>query len=258
VWDTRSSVGKTFATQMFGLQVRIVRELNNAHIFLEEANPRLVKGRERFAKSSSKAEKRYSVPASERRKFAKRTDARVKEIYDSYLTTGLFEAFLVSTLSRFESFLADVLMAFFIEFPMRLTQRVQGIPACPEMSASDIVNANDKDELMRMLIREHMEQVFRQRPSEYMKYVVEIIGVQDDKSFLDYYELAATRDLVVHNGGVINGIYLRKAGRKARGELAKRLAVNKKYFYGALATMKKVSGAIKRDVERKYQLKKKE
>jgi hypothetical protein len=141
---------------------------------------------------------------------------------------------------------------------MRLTQRVQGIPACPEMSASDIIKADDKDELMRILIPEHMELVFRQRPSDYMKYVVESLGVQDDKSFLDYYELGATRDLVVHNSGVINEIYLQKGGKKARSEFGERLTVNKKYFYGAFAKMKRVSGAIKQDGERKYHLKKKE
>jgi len=56
-----------------------------------------------------------------------------------------------------------------------------------------------------------MEQVFRQLPSDYIRYVVEIIGVQADKSFLDYYELAATRDLVVHNSLVINELYIENA-----------------------------------------------
>jgi hypothetical protein len=250
-------MAKTFATQMFGLQVRIVRELNNAHIFLEEACLRLVKGRERYASSSSKAEKRYYVPAEERQKFAKRTDAEVTGIYDQYLATGLYEAFLVSTLSRFESFLADVLAAFFLAYPMRITERVQGIPAYPQMSAADIIGADDKNQLMRVMIQAHLEQVFRQRPSDYMKYVVQILGLQNDKSFLDYYEVAATRDLVVHNSCVINELYMQKAGKKARGELGKRLAVNEKYFYSALAKMKKVSGAIKRDVEKKYHLKSK-
>ena len=237
---------------MFGLQVRIVRELNNAHIFLEEACPRLVKGRDRFAESSSKAEKRYYVPAVERQKFAKRTDTQVKDIYDRYLASGLYEAFLVSSLSRFESFLADVLTLFFTEYPLRLTNRVQGVPPCPEISVKDIINADDKDELIKAMIQEHMEQVFRLRPSDYMRYLAEIIGVQNDKSFLDYYEIAATRDLVVHNGGIVNELYLQKAGEKARGERGDQLVVNKKYFYGALAKMKKVSGAIKRDVEKKY------
>lgn len=62
----------------------------------------------------------------------------------------------------------------------------------------------------------------------------------------------ATRDLVVHNGGIVNELYLQKAGEKARGKRGDQLVVNKKYFYGALAKMKKVSGAIKRDVEKRY------
>lgn len=247
-------MGTTFAKKMFSLQVRIVRELNNAHIFLEEACPRLTKGRDRLAESTSKAKKRYYVPTAERQKFAKRTDAQVMEIYDQYLAAGLYEAFLVSTLSRFESFLADVLTAFFLAYPMRITQRVQGIPACPQMSAADVINAEDKDQLMSVMVAEHMEQVFRQRPSDYMKYVVEIVGVKDDKSFLDYYEVAATRDLVVHNSGLINELYIQKAGKKARGDIGDRLTVDKKYFYAALAKMKRVSGAIKRDVEKKYHL----
>ncbi len=38
---------------------------------------------------------------------------------------------------------------------------------------------------------------------------------------------AATRDLVVHNSGVTNELYLQKAGKKARGALGARLTVDK-------------------------------
>jgi hypothetical protein len=85
-----------------------------------------------------------------------------------------------------------------------------------------------------------------------MAYLSKLVDVKDDPSFLDYYELAATRDLVVHNGCVINHLYLEKAGPKARGASGERVIVDKAYLYGALAKMKKVSGAIKRDVERNH------
>lgn len=173
-------------------------------------------------------------------------------IYDQYLAKGLYEAFLVSTLSRFESFLADVLFAFFMRYPLRITQKVGGIPACPEMSAADVIRAEDKDDLVRKMIHQHIEQVFRQRPSMYMRYLVEIIGVEDDKSFLDYYEVSATRDLIVHSNGVINRLYMEKSGEKSRGAIGDRLTVDKKYFDAALAKIKRVSGSIKRDVEKKY------
>ena len=59
-------------------------------------------------------------------------------------------------------------------------------------------------------------------------------------------------DLVVHNNCVINTLYLEKAGAKARGALGERLSVDEAYYYDSLAKLKKVSGAIKRDIEKKY------
>jgi len=50
----------------------------------------------------------------------------------------------------------------------------------------------------------------------------------------------------------VNDLYVEKAGEKARGSIGERLTVDKAYFYGALGKLKRVSGAIKRDVERKY------
>jgi hypothetical protein len=76
--------------------------------------------------------------------------------------------------------------------------------------------------------------------------------VSTDPIFLDFYEIAATRELVVHNGCVVNDLYVEKAGEKARGAIGERLTVDNAYFYGALGKLKRVSGAIKRDIERKY------
>jgi hypothetical protein len=56
----------------------------------------------------------------------------------------------------------------------------------------------------------------------------------------------------VHSSCIANRLYLDKAGSKARGELGDRLSVDQAYYYEALAKMKKVSGSIKRDVEKKY------
>jgi hypothetical protein len=241
-----------FAKRVYSLQNHIVRELNDAHIFLEQAKPLLAEAKSKYDKSKSKADKRYYVPSVERTKFAKRTDAELKAIYSHYISTGLFEAFLVNSLSRFESFLSDVLSEFLSHYPLRITERVQGVPACPDIPVKDLIVASDKDRLLHQVVSEHLRSVFRQRPSVYLTYMSKLIGVKDDASFLDYYEIAATRDLVVHNSRVVNALYLDKAGDKARGDLGDLVPVDQAYYYDALAKMKRVSGAIKRDVEKKY------
>lgn len=197
-------------------------------------------------------DRRYYVPSIAKTKYAQRTDPELKAIYDHYTSRGLFEAFLVTSVSQFESFLADVLITFFNFYPKRITETVQGIPACPSVSAKDLIAASNKEDLVQSLLTEHVANVFRQRPSLYMAYVVKILGVKSDASFADLYEVAATRDLVVHNGNVANTLYLDKSGTKARGGVGEKLVVDREYFSSALAKLKKVAGAIKRDVEEKY------
>ena len=192
----------TFAKRTYRLQILIVRELNDAHIFLEQCQPALIDVRREFEASSSKSKRRYYVPFEGRTKFAKRTDAQLKGIYDRYISTGLFEAFLVSSLSRFEAFLCDLLYEFLTIYPLRISERVQGIPACPDITAVDLIRATDKEHLLRDMIRDHLGNVFRQRPKLYMTYLCKLVDVSTDPIFLDFYEIAATRDLVVHNGCV--------------------------------------------------------
>jgi len=243
---------ESLARRIYSLQNKIVRELNNAHIFLEQAQPLLVEAKAKYENSKSKADRRYYVPSVDRKKFAKRTDAELKEIYSHYTSNGLFEAFLVNSVSQFESFLADVLITFLTHYPLRITETVQGIPACPNISPRDLVVAPDKDQLIQRVFADHVVNVFRQRPSLYMAYVAKLLSVKNDPSFADYYEVAATRDLVVHNNCVANALYLEKAGAKARGAQGAKLSIDKTYYYDALAKLKKVSGAIKRDIEKKY------
>ena len=155
----------TFARRVYSLQNGIVRELNDAHIFLEQAQPLLIEAQAKYQNSKSKADRRYYVPSVGRTKFARRTDQELKAIYTHYISNGLFESFLVSSLSRFESFLGDVLFEYFTHYPLRITEKVQGVPGCPDISPKDLVVAPDKDRLLQRVIGEHIANVFRQRPT---------------------------------------------------------------------------------------------
>ena len=243
---------EALARRIYKLQNKIVRDLNDAHIFLEQVAPLLKEARAAFGQSRSESDRRYYVPSVDRRKYAKRTDAELKDIYGHFSAVGLYEAFLVTAVSQFESFLADVLITFLNHYPLRITEVVQGVPACPNILPRDLMVAPDKDQLVQKVLADHAANVFRQRPSVYMAYMSKVVGIKSDPSFGDYYEIAATRDLVVHNRREVNGLYLDKAGKKARGELGDQVVVDKDYYNAALAGLKKVSGAIKRDVEKQY------
>lgn len=189
---------KAIARKICSLQNKIVRELSNAHIFLRQAQPLLEGARATFESSKSKSDRRYYVPSTDKKKFSKRTDAELKEIYAHYTSSGLFEAFLVSSISQFESFLADVLIVLLQYHPQRINESIQGIPDCPGVSAKDLMAAENKEELVQRVLSDHVTNVFRQRASLYTTYLAGLVSVKMDPSFADYFEVAASSGIVKH------------------------------------------------------------
>jgi len=235
------------------LQVALVRELNDFHIFLSQAAPVLREAREPLANSTHKKDRRYYVPASGRVKFARRRDEELKAIYDRFLKSGLYEAFLVASISSFESFLLKVLRVIVSEYPGKLSVSVQGVSACKTAPVAIVFDAPSLDEAQEAIIAEHLSGVFYAQPKAYLEYSRKVIGIEkDDPAFEHYLEMKATRDLLVHNGGIVNGVYLTKAGSNARGKAGEKLLVDSAYFEHCIAALKRISGIIKRDSEKSF------
>lgn len=53
-------------------------------------------------------------------------------------------------------------------------------------------------------------------------------------------ELKATRDIVAHNAGIANEIYVRKAGGLARAHQGESLSVSRSYVYDAADFLKRL------------------
>lgn len=241
-----------FAKAIYKRQNAIVRELNDAHIFLEQITPLLIGAKEKYLVSKVKKDKRYYVPSIKKSKIARRTDAELKNIYDKYLNVGLFESFLVSFIAKFEGFLSDVTNEFFKHHPMRMTTSFKNIPPCEKAEIKLILSVEGKDDLVGRLRSSYVGNIFRQRPSVYMDYLSTLLDVKKDNVMADYYEICATRDLIIHNGSVVNDIYLEKSGKKARAKRGEIVGVDEEYFGGCIAKLKRLSGLIKGSVETKF------
>lgn len=90
-------------------------------------------------------------------------------------------------------------------------------------------------------------------PQNYLKYFQEITGCLTEKDeFADYIEIKATRDLIIHNSGIINETYKIKVGDKCRGINGEKILIDKIYFDHSIATMKRISGLIRKDTEKTF------
>ena len=241
------------AKRIYRRHLGFVRELRDMYIFLQQGLPLLQDAKDRYAGSSHKKDRRYYIPAVGRRKFARRKDAELKAIFDRYIGRSLYETFLVSGVSQFETFLIDVLSLVLHEYPKSITRKVLDMPACSTVPVDVILDASSREGAIDQMIERHLAAVMYGRPEAYLRYISDLCGIDiSDSVFQDYIEIKATRDLVVHNDSEINHVYLAKAGSKARGNLGDPVGVDSNYFAHCVGVLTRISGIIERDTGRKF------
>jgi len=240
------------------LQVRFVRRMNDIHIFVQMALPLLKDLTTKFSASEHKKDRRYDVPAVKPTKFARRKDKEIAGVFDYFTKSGIYQTFLVSAVSHFEAFLGDVLKLILKEYPRKLTASVKGMPATKDVPIGMLLDTDSVEEAVDWAIERAVESLFYASPATYLAYLKEIAGIDTtDTAFQDYLEIKATRDLIIHNSGIINDIYLTKAGDRARGQPGAIAHVDSAYFDWCIANLKRLSGIIKRDAEKTFPVKQK-
>jgi hypothetical protein len=260
--NRRKSVAKrALALRIAGLQVAFVRRVNDIHIFLQKVVPLIVREQEKLASSEYEKDRDYAVPKARKRGVARRTDDEVAAILDRFTSNELYQTFVGTLVAHFEPFLGQVLREVLAEYPRKLTANFPGIQVQKDVPVGvvlDTDSTNAREELIEWVIDKAVGSIFYAAPKFYLEYLTKVGGiVSDDPAFDDYLEIKATRDLIVHNSGVINDVYLSKAGEKARGEAGQMAMIDREYFNHAMSNLKRLSGIIKRNAERNYPVKKK-
>ncbi len=246
------------ARKVYRLHTAFVRKVNDVHIFVQQSFPLLEEAQSNYEASTHKKDRRYYVPTVGRKKFARRKDRELKEIYDRFLSRELFENLIVAAVSHFESFLFAVLHLVLLTYPKKLALNVRGMDIKKEIPLDILLDTDSRENALREVIERQLNSLSYATPREYLEYLNSITGVDTlDPAFLDYIEIKATRDVIIHNSGIINDVYLSKVGNKKRGGVGDRLVADNQYFNHCIATLKRLSGIIRRDVDKQFPEKKK-
>ena len=91
------------------------------------------------------------------------------------------------------------------------------------------------------------------KPADYIDKTAKVLSIEiDEDTIIDFIEIKASRDIIIHNKGVINRLYVEKAGGRRRGEAGDELVIDETYFRHVVVTLKKLSGAIQSNTEAAY------
>ena len=145
-------------------------------------------------------------------------DTLVAKIPD-YIRRDLTEATFIRFITIFEGWMVGLLRIWLTAYPQSLFKK-----------QLDFRTA-DKAAIVEAVVLKELNEVAYDKPAGWFAYLKERIGLTrpTDDEIAEFAEAKASRDLLVHSGGVVNKIYLAKAGKFARYPLDARMEFPNSY-----------------------------
>ncbi len=147
---------------------------------------------------------------------------RLEQAKNSYLLLLVHQ----QQVAIFENSFFDILRTLFIDQPLRLPNKQR------QIEYSIIINAQDKDEIIFALIEKEINEIKYKNVKDWFKYLENLVSKYKitDSDLGRIAEAKATRDLFAHNAGIVNEIYLQKAGNFARFKIGESVSVEGDYM----------------------------
>jgi hypothetical protein len=240
-----SAVSKAIYTR----HIRLLRLLNDAWIFTELLRPDLQERAKTLRASKSKVKRSYVVPKRSGIVVSKRRDEDIGLVFYAQHERGIFETNIVSLVSRAEAFLQDSIAIVASAYPQKLSVLADkgGIPL------DLFLEHEDREDVIRRFVAMKCEGLMFGKPSEYLDKAAKVLAIElDPETVKAFIEIKASRDIIIHNSGRINKLYVEKAGDIARGGEGEELVIDRAYFRQVIVTLKTLSGQIQSKTEEKY------
>lgn len=132
---------------------------------------------------------------------------------------------IVQLVTITETMLGDIIRAVVARYPQKLGgKRNISIQAVLESTTLEEVHLRATDTLLNELAYKS--------PAEFSEAMNQLLSVNllECPAFHRYMEIKATRDIFIHNQGVANDVYIRKAGTHARARSGVSLPADIQYF----------------------------
>ena len=147
-----------------------------------------------------------------------------------YLATFTFRQFV----STFEVFLFEFLHRLLLHNPWQFGGK--------RLEFETVLRAKDRDEIIFEVVAKQLNELKYEKLRDWFDFMNKAMKLpcpsEDEIDALA--EVKASRDIIEHNAGVVNEVYLRKAGKKARFAVGDRVVIDESYHNESWRLMKKV------------------
>ena len=209
------------------LRVRVLEELSDAHDYYEDTRTAWLIVRD--------AVRDGLVFATTNTPTATETTATtLVEKSRGYVSRQLTEATFQQFHSIFEDFVLKIVRHCLTANPKSLSKKT--------VEFATVLGASDLDSIRSSVIDKEADDVLRGRPADWFAYLKGIadLGCPTPSEVSSIAEARASRDVLVHNGGVAGKVYAAKAGLLVRHSEGERLEVDVVYHRATWELLRKV------------------
>ncbi len=227
-------------------RTRAIRSLNDLYVLAGLSSQALLEMQKRVAENDDGDDVEFEAPAANGESTIVTRDAsQLSKLLHVASARGVYEQMLVTGVAVTEDYLQGVLRTIFKWFPEKLNLSVDGKQAEKNIGLALIIKSATVDEILDTVIEKQLLAVFYGPPERYFDYVESILSIKIEQELrASLAEIKATRDIIVHNSGIANEVYISKAGTEARGSVGERLKTDTAYFKAAIHTMKRLTHSV--------------
>ncbi len=148
-----------------------------------------------------------------------------------YTTVLLAESTFPQLISVFEIFLFD-LITLWLQYKPEL-MRIENTKADRKIDFEEIYKAQSREELLASIARKIATDTTYLQPSKWFQQLNKYLktATVSEPQIEEFIEAKASRDLLVHNQGIVNQIYLDKAETKARFQMDQKISIDSDYYF---------------------------
>ncbi len=147
-----------------------------------------------------------------------------------YLMSSTFQQFI----SLFEDFFFELLRCWLAAHPRSLLKK--------QVAIGEVLEAPDKAAILLTVVDKELNELKYKRLGQWFAYLEGLVnlGCPTAGEIEQLAEIKASRDVLVHNNGMANAIYVEKAGKRARYQAGDKLELTEQYHRESWETIKKI------------------
>ena len=184
----------------------------------------------------SRGKRRRGFPLNNRATGTKTDQKILIGLVPKYVTGNLIHSTFQEFVSIFEDFFFDLLRLWLVAYPGSLSEK--------DIKFGLVLKAPDKAAVTLAVVDRELNELKYEKIADWFGYLEKRLklGCPAADVIETLAEIKASRDIVVHNKGIVNAVYLWKAGKRARFKEGERLEIPEQYHRECWETIKQVIG----------------